>query len=481
MALSGTSHLNKATCLEKTVTIHTNKIVDRKRIEGMPKKVINTQPTKEEALLVGVEIRNENSILNLEDSLEELFLLSQTAGLEVVGETSQRLDSPNPDTFIGSGKADEIKILLDETGANIVVFDNELSPRHQRELEKIFGSEVRVLDRTALILDIFAQHARTREGILQVELAQYEYRLPRLTRAWTHLARQAGGASGRTGATGGVGLRGPGETQLEVDRREINNRISQLKKELERVREHRQRHRTQRKRSRIPVVSLVGYTNAGKSTLLNKIAGAKIYAANKLFATLDPTTRRVELPSAEPILVTDTVGFIQKLPTQLVAAFRATLEEISESELLIHIVDINHPNALDQWRSVTQTLKEIGADHIPVVTALNKIDLVPDPGLAQEITHPFSNAIAISARTGVGLDELLQIVEENLFKNYFPIEITLPYTEGYLLSQLHDLGLVERVEHLREGTRIKAKIPGRLVASFKNYLQKPETKSNDLE
>lgn len=447
----------------------------------MPKNLLETRPKKEEAILVGVQIRNEETILELEDSLEELYLLSKTAGLEVSGETTQRLDTPNPETFIGSGKVEEIKILLDETGAQIVIFDNELSPRHQRELEKKLGDQTRVLDRTALILDIFAQHARTREGILQVELAQYEYRLPRLTRAWTHLARQAGGASGRSGSAGGVGLRGPGETQLEVDRREIHNRISHLRKELERVREHRKRHRTQRKRSRIPVVSLVGYTNAGKSTLLNQIAGSDIFAANQLFATLDPTTRRVELPSGEQILVTDTVGFIQKLPTQLVAAFRATLEEISESELLIHVVDINHPNALAQWRSVNQTLKDIQADHIPVITALNKIDLLPDPVNAQEISQFFNNAIAISAQKGLGIKGLLSGLEENLFRNFLPIDVTLPYTEGYLLSQLHDLGIVERIEHLREGTRIKARIPGRLVASFKEYLHSPQSNSDGTE
>jgi GTP-binding protein HflX len=445
----------------------------------MIKKSYETQSPVEEAILVGVELRGDNSLLTMEDSLEELFLLSKTAGLEVVGETTQRLDKPNPETYVGGGKVEEIKILLDETNAHICIFDIELSPRHQRELENKLGDNIRVLDRTALILDIFAQHAKTREGILQVELAQYEYRLPRLTRAWTHLARQSGGASGRTGNIGGVGLRGPGETQLELDRREINTRISTIKKELEKVREHRSRHRAQRKRSRIPVVSLVGYTNAGKSTLLNQISGADIYAADQLFATLDPTTRRVDLPGGEKILVTDTVGFIQKLPTQLVAAFRATLEEISESDLLIHVVDINHPNALSQWKSVQNTLAGIGAEHIPVITALNKIDLLPDPQNAIGILNTYQDAVAISAGIGQGLPVLLDSIETNLFKNFVPIDVILPYTEGFLLSQIHDMGQVERIEHSREGTRVRARIPGRLIASFKPFLKPASTSDKE--
>ncbi|MEN4100892.1 MAG: GTPase HflX [Anaerolineaceae bacterium] len=312
------------------------------------------------AFLVGVDLRSEPSLLSVNDSLAELTLLSDTAGLEVVGETSQKLDHPNPETFIGTGKVDEVKALVEETQAEIVIFDNELSPRHLRELELRFGDHVQVVDRTALILDIFAQHANTREGILQVELAQYEYRLPRLTRAWTHLARQAGGGAGRTGSSGGVGLRGPGETQLEVDRREIRRRISNLKADLEKVRAHRQRYRSQRKRSQIPVIALVGYTNAGKSTLLNALSDADVYVADQLFATLDPTTRRVELPGGHIALFSDTVGFIQKLPTHLVAAFRATLEEIIEADLLVHVVDITHANAMAQWRAVQATLQEIG-------------------------------------------------------------------------------------------------------------------------
>ncbi|HIE58333.1 MAG TPA: GTPase HflX, partial [Anaerolineales bacterium] len=329
----------------------------------MPRTPAPTQQPRERSFLLGVELRDRSDLFSITDSLNELRLLADTAGLYVVGQATQKLDKLNPKTFIGSGKVEDVKALARETRADVIIFDDELSPRHQRELEKSFGNEIRVLDRTALILDIFAQHAHTREGALQVELAQYEYRLPRLTRAWTHLARQTGGGSGRSGG-GGVGLRGPGETQLEVDRREIRRRIDQLKSELEKVRAHRERHRSRRKKSRIPIIALVGYTNAGKSTLLNRLAASGVYVADQLFATLDPTTRRVNLPDDTPALFTDTVGFIQKLPTTLVAAFRATLEEIAEADLLIHVLDITHPNVRPQAEAVLQTLEEIEADHI---------------------------------------------------------------------------------------------------------------------
>ncbi len=431
-----------------------------------------TKMQKEKAFLVGVSIFNEKSWLSIEDSLAELELLADTADLEVVGESTQTLSKPNPETFIGSGKVEEIKILITETKADLVIFDNELSPRHQRELEKIFGEQVRVLDRTALILDIFAQHASTKEGILQVELAQYEYRLPRLTRAWTHLARQAGGGGGRSGSVGGVGLRGPGETQLEVDRREIRKKISNLREELEKVRAHRSRHRDNRKRSQIPTVALVGYTNAGKSTLLNKLANSEVFVANQLFATLDPTTRRVNLPEGNTALFTDTVGFIQKLPTQLVAAFRATLEEITEADLLLHIVDINHPNAAAHWESVTSTLEEIGAEKIPVITVLNKIDQFDNPEIVKQISAEFENSVAISAITGDGIIQLLKHVEEELFFHFIPVKVKLPYKQGRLISTFHENGKIDQLEHLEDGVIIEGKIPVRFLMELEPYFWK---------
>lgn len=428
-----------------------------------------TTPPNERAFLVGVEVRSEPSLLTLEDSLAELTRLAETAGLEVVGQASQRIDRPSVETYIGSGKVEEIKMLVEETLAEVVIFDTELSPRHLRELETRLGPSVRLLDRTALILDIFAQHAHTREGCLQVELAQYEYRLPRLTRAWTHLARQTGGGGGRTGSAGGVGLRGPGETQLEVDRREIHRRISNLKAELEKVRIHRMRHRQQRKRSQIPVVALVGYTNAGKSTLLNTISRAGVYVADQLFATLDPTTRRVELPGGHWVLFTDTVGFIQKLPTQLVAAFRATLEEINEADLLLHIVDISHPNALAQYQAVNQTLEEIEAGNIPVITALNKIDRLPDPQAAIDLLASMPNSFGISALTKEGIPELMKALEDQLFERLVPVLVRIPYQQGQVISLFHNQGQIHRLESERGGVRIQGLIPGRLLTTFQPF------------
>ncbi|MBZ0306421.1 MAG: GTPase HflX, partial [Anaerolineae bacterium] len=323
----------------------------------MPKQLQVDNSQLERAFLVGADLHGTRPLLPLQDSLDELALLADTAGMEVVGQATQHLHRIDPNTFIGSGKVEEIRDQVNELQAGVIIFDDELSPRHQRELEKILGEDVRVIDRSVLILDIFAQHARTREGALQVELAQYEYRLPRLTRQWTHLVRQAGGGAARGGAAG-VGLRGPGETQLEVDRREIRQKISKLKSDLERVRQQRGQHRQQRQRTGVPVVSLVGYTNAGKSTLLRTLTGDDIYVADQLFATLDPLSRRVTLPSGRQIVLTDTVGFIQKLPTTLIAAFRATLEEVTSAAMLIHIVDMSHPNAVQHVEAVEDTLAE---------------------------------------------------------------------------------------------------------------------------
>jgi GTP-binding protein HflX len=433
------------------------------------KKPEPTLPPRERAFLVGVELKGKPGLLALDDSLQELALLSDTAGLDVVGETTQKLDRPHAETFIGSGKVQELKAFVEETLTQVVIFDEELNPRHQRELEKILGEKVRVMDRTGLILDIFAQHAHTKEGMLQVELAQYEYYLPRLTRQWTHLARQAGGGGGRTGASGGVGLRGPGETQLEVDRRAIRTRITHLKGELEKVEAHRSRYRAQRKRSRVPTVALVGYTNAGKSTLLNRLARADVYVADQLFATLDPTTRRVELPGATAALFTDTVGFIQKLPTTLVAAFHATLEEIAEADLLLHVVDISHPNALNHYQAVQQTLDEIGAGHIPAVTALNKVDRLRDPASAQETVRRYPKSVAISAARGIAIPELLSLVHQELYETFTPVIVKLPYQQGALISLFHEMGQVERIEHGRGGVLMQGRIPGRLMAQFKAW------------
>jgi len=437
----------------------------------MPKgTLIETKKPKEKALLIGVSIFNQEELLPLEDSLEELSLLADTAGVEVVGQLTQNLSSPNPKTYIGSGKVEEVKILAGELQAEMVIFDDELSPRHQRELEREFGEGLRVIDRTALILDIFAQHAQTNEGSLQVELAQYEYRLPRLTKAWTHLARQAGGGGGRAGGVGGVGLRGPGETQLEVDRRMISRRIEILKSELEKVRAHRMRYREHRKKSRIPVVALVGYTNAGKSTLLNKLSDAGVYVADQLFATLDPTTRRVELPGGKVVLFTDTVGFIQKLPTELVAAFRATLEEIADADVLLHVVDITHVNASAQAKSVQETLVEIGAGDIPIITAFNKIDLLKDPEGAVAVLDDFPNTYPISALAGQGLEDLLKAVEGELFENFIELDVLIPYPEGKLISLFHEFGQVQNVSHEEHGVRMQGLLPRRILFHFEPYL-----------
>ena len=435
----------------------------------MRKASYPTQLPKERTFLVGVELEGEGGVLTMEESLEELALLARTAGLMVVGQAGQRLHRPEPKTLIGQGKVAEVKALAEETLADVVLFDVELSPRHQRELEKIFGDEVRILDRTALILDIFAQHAHTREGALQVELAQYEYRLPRLTRAWTHLARQAGGGGGRAGGVGGVGLRGPGETQLEVDRRDISRRISHLRREIEKVRQHRHAYRARRRGSDLPTVALVGYTNAGKSTLLNRLAGSEVLVADQLFATLDPTTRRVRLNGGQDILVTDTVGFIQKLPTMLVAAFRATLEEIAEADLLLHVVDITHRDAAAQAESVQGTLEEIDVGSLPMVTALNKIDRLADRQGLVDAMDEFERAVAISAVTGEGLEALQAVLEHELFQAMDEARVSLPYDAGRLIHLFHEKGVVARKEYTQTAVLLEGRIPRRYLPEFERF------------
>jgi len=394
--------------------------------------------------------------------------LAETAGLEVVGQTFQRFDRPDGATYIGSGKVEEVKIFIDELEAAVVIFDNELTPRHQRELEKLFGEEVKVIDRTALILDIFAQHAQTREGKLQVELAQLEYRVPRLTRMWTHLARQAGGRVGGQG--GGVGLRGPGETQLETDRREINRRISHIKKQLDSVRAHRERHRAKRQQTELQVVAIVGYTNAGKSTLLNKLSNANVLSADMLFATLDPTTHKVNMPGGRELLFTDTVGFIQKLPTNIIAAFRATLEEISQANILLHVVDATHPNAAQQLEAVEDTLAELEVEQLPTVIALNKIDLLSegvDPATMFDLPYP---VVPVSAVSGEGIQELLVAIDAIMARFLEPLQVLLPYKRGDLLSLMYERGQVDGEEHTADGIKVYGRMPPRLIPYYEPYL-----------
>ena len=426
-----------------------------------------TESSHEKAYLVGVVLKGSRPLLRVEDSLHELAQLAATAGIRVLGQTTQQLERPHPATYVGPGKAEEIRDTLAEVDAEVVIFDDELSPRHQRELEKVFGEDIKVLDRSALILDIFARHAQTREGALQVELAQYEYRLPRLTRQWTHLARQTGGGSARAGA-GGVGLRGPGETQLEVDRREIGRRIARIKKELEAVRAHRGRHREQRRQAGIPVVALVGYTNAGKSTLLNRLSNADVYVADQLFATLDPTTRRVEIDGGQTILFSDTVGFIQKLPTTLIAAFRATLEEIAEASVLVHVADASHPNVLEQIDSVEDTLAELDLPRLPRILALNKIDLLAEPSALPVILNPqeYDAVIPVSAVSGRGTDELLAKVGQLSTEEMQSIHVLVPYQRGDLVSKIHEQGIVVGEEHTDDGVVIHGRIPPELAAQI---------------
>jgi GTP-binding protein HflX len=372
-----------------------------------------TRPAVERAYLVAVEPKQQGS-WTTQSSLDELAQLTETASAQVVGRTLQRLDRPNPATYIGKGKLEEIAALRQETPYDLVVFDDELSPTQQRNLEGAL--QAKVIDRTALILDIFAHRAHTREGRLQVELAQHEYLLPRLAGQWSHLERLGGG----------IGTRGPGESQLETDRRLIRRRIGRLRDQIEEVRRHRQLYRRRRAKQGVSVVALVGYTNAGKSTLMNTLSGAGVLAEDRLFATLDPITRRVGLPGGGHFLMTDTVGFIQKLPTELVAAFRATLEELADADLLLHVVDITHPNAAEQAETVEETLADLEVDTKPRLTLLNKVDLLETQTgesvcsladlqvLSTELARTRPDALLISGERGWGMDALLDRIDQAL-------------------------------------------------------------------
>ncbi len=467
--------MTKPTSFQSTVptdTIETEEGRSRRTVLRDEQRMVSTAPLLEQAILVGVDISGNPGLLTLEDSLNELELLADTAGLVTIGRITQKLNSPHPSTLIGSGKVIELQDAVTALGANVVIFDDELSPRQQREIEEVLGENTKVLDRTALILDIFASHARTREGAVQVELAQYEYRLPRLTRAWTHLARQAGGRAG--GATGGVGVRGPGETQLEVDRREIDRRITILKRQLDEIQKQRRMHREQRKQTAAPVVALVGYTNAGKSTLLNAIAKSDVLAMDRLFATLDPTTRRMLLPSKQAVLFTDTVGFIQKLPTQLIASFRATLEEVTEADILIHVVDLSHPNMDEQVAAVEEVLEELKANDKTVITALNKVDRLDlsnaDHAKRLESAYAaYPNPVAISALTGHGLQDLADMIDEVLRGRMAAIDVIIPYNHGELVALMHEHGFIDREEHGETGTHLVGRIPVTLAGRFSGF------------
>jgi GTPase len=434
------------------------------------KRLHTTAQPRKRVVLVGADLASVPHQWAAEDSLRELALLADTAGLEVVGQLSQRLNEPQPKFFIGPGKVRELVALCEEVKADLIIFDDELSPGQTRNLETELQRAV--LDRTALILDIFAQHARTHEGRLQVELAQYQYMLPRLKRQWSHLERQAGGGGGSAG--GVVGLRGPGETQLEIDRRLIDRRIALLREQLADVHRHRELYRKRRKRSGVPVIALVGYTNAGKSTLLNALADADVLAEDQLFATLDPTTRQIELPGNMAALLTDTVGFIQKLPTQLVAAFRATLEEINEADLLLHVVDLTHPNAEEHARTVEETLQTLGVGKKPTITVLNKIDMLPGATLenfadmAGEIGLP-SDVIAVSAQQRIGLDELRARVSRELARGMSALDVHIPYARNDLVALFHQRGIIDTEACDETGTHLVGKLPASIAVQFEPF------------
>ncbi|HWN94303.1 MAG TPA: GTPase HflX [Methylomirabilota bacterium] len=424
------------------------------------KALIETANRKtERVFLIGVELKN-RSTWDVQDSLEELAELAQTAGGVVAGTATQKLERLLAGTFIGTGKAAELAKRCQEEDVDTVIFDDELSGAQARNLEKIF--ECKVLDRTALILDIFAQRARTREGKLQVELAQLEHLLPRLTRYWGHLSRQSGG----------IGMRGgEGESQLEADRRKVQERIDKLRGELATVVRQRATQRAGRKRNEWPLASIVGYTNAGKSTLLNKLTGSSVLAEDVLFATLDPTTRRLRLPTNQNVLISDTVGFIRKLPHDLVESFKATLEEVVEADLLLHVVDISHPKADEQIAAVNAVLEELGAQNKPTLMVFNKIDRFQMNGEFVRYRERFPNAVAISAKLGDGIPELLGEISSALRPIREFVELRIPHDKPQVMARLHEVAQVIERNYKGKTARFKARIPPHLRREFEPFIE----------
>lgn len=415
--------------------------------------------TEAPARAILVSIETPEAVWPIDESLDELEQLAATARVTCIDRVIQRLETPNPATVLGTGKVKELAQLVQFYNCDAVIFDLELKPNQHRNLERELG--VQVLDRTALILIIFGQRARTREGRLQVELAQIDYNLPRLTRQWSHLSRQSGG---------GTNQRGEGEKQIEVDRRLLRRQRDQLLEELEQVRSQRQLHREYRKYAGAPVVALVGYTNAGKSTLLNRLAGAQTLAEDKLFATLDPTIRRVRLQGGQELLLTDTVGFIQRLPTTLIAAFRATLEEVAEADLLVHVVDASHPNMQHQILAVEEVLEEIGAIGLPMVLALNKSDcLSANLPLQLEGIAGTLPRVSVSALDGTGIEALLSCISETLMEQFDALDVIIPYDRGDLVAQFHQFGKINLEEYKETGTHLRGYMPNNRSGSLKVF------------
>ena len=415
--------------------------------------------TEAPARAILVSIETPEAVWPIDESLDELEQLAATARVTCIDRVIQRLETPNPATVLGTGKVKELAQLVQFYNCDAVIFDLELKPNQHRNLERELG--VQVLDRTALILIIFGQRARTREGRLQVELAQIDYNLPRLTRQWSHLSRQSGG---------GTNQRGEGEKQIEVDRRLLRRQRDQLLEELEQVRSQRQLHREYRKYAGAPVVALVGYTNAGKSTLLNRLAGAQTLAEDKLFATLDPTIRRVRLQGGQELLLTDTVGFIQRLPTTLIAAFRATLEEVAEADLLVHVVDASHPNMQHQILAVEEVLEEIGAIGLPMVLALNKSDcLSANLPLQLEGIAGTLPRVSVSALDGTGIEALLSCISETLMEQFDALDVIIPYDRGDLVAQFHQFGKINLEEYKETGTHLRGYMPNNRSDSLKVF------------